>query len=48
MKLGMYTMAPEPISMSYFISLCVYMCVPVSLLGQRLGRKLPPQRLQTQ
>jgi hypothetical protein len=40
MKLGMYIMAHEPISMVYFIypfhqSVCLYvcMCIPLSLLG---------------
>jgi hypothetical protein len=37
LKFGMYIMAPEPISAAYFInpwlSLCVYMCMPLSLLG---------------
>jgi hypothetical protein len=36
MKLGMYIMAPEPISTAYFITpitLCVHLCTALSLLG---------------
>jgi hypothetical protein len=37
MKLGMYVLAPDPISTAYFtnppISPCVYMCIPLLLLG---------------
>jgi hypothetical protein len=41
MKLGMYIMAPEPISTSYFINpfrLCVCMCITPSAARQRLGK----------
>jgi hypothetical protein len=37
MKLGMYTMASQPISTAY-LSLCVCMCIPVSLLGKSLEK----------
>jgi hypothetical protein len=48
MKLGMYILAPEPISTTYFIhsshqSVCVY---PVSMLGNVLVKMLP-HRLHT-
>jgi hypothetical protein len=42
MKLGTYTMAPEPISMAYFInpshqSVCLYVYPPL-VARQRLGK----------
>jgi hypothetical protein len=51
MKLGMHIMAPETISMAYLIppiSLCVYMCIPLSLLGNGSVETLPLQRIHTQ
>jgi hypothetical protein len=43
MKLGMYSMAPEPISTAYFInpshqSVCLFVC-PLSLLGNGSVKK---------
>jgi hypothetical protein len=41
MKLGMYIMAPEPISTAYFINsfrLCVCKCIPLIVARQRLSR----------
>jgi hypothetical protein len=44
MKLGMYIMAPEPISTAYFInplpSVCVSMCIPPIVARQRLGKNV--------
>jgi hypothetical protein len=51
MKLGMYIMTPEPISKAYLmnpISLCVCMCIPLSLLGNGSVETLPLQRIHTQ
>jgi hypothetical protein len=41
-KLGMYIMAPEPISMAYLINpshQCVYMCISLSLLDNGLVKR---------
>jgi hypothetical protein len=45
MKLGMYIMAPEPISAAYFInpfhqSVCLYVCmfIPRIVARQRIGK----------
>jgi hypothetical protein len=50
MKLGMYIMAREPILTAYFInashqSVCLYMCIPLSLLGNGSVKTLPRQRI---
>jgi hypothetical protein len=52
-KLGMYIMAPQSIFMAYIInpfhqSVCVYMCIPLSLLGNDPARTSPRQRIHTQ
>jgi hypothetical protein len=43
MKLGMYTMAPSPISMAYFInrsiSLCLYVYLPI-VIRQQPGKNV--------
>jgi hypothetical protein len=48
-KLGMYIMAPEPISTPYFknprFSLCVCMCIPLSLLGKGSVNTFPRQEI---
>jgi hypothetical protein len=49
MKFGTYIMVPDPISTAYFItlsiSLCVYMCIPISLLSNR-SVKIPLSLLE--
>jgi hypothetical protein len=44
MKLGTYNMAPEPISVAYFINPChnsVCMCIPPFVAMQQLGKHVP-------
>jgi hypothetical protein len=53
MKLGMYIMALEPISTAYFMnhsyqSVCLRMCISVSLLRNGSVIKLPRQWIHTQ
>jgi hypothetical protein len=40
MKLGTYVMVPDPTSTAYFISLCVYVCIPFSWLGNGSARTI--------
>jgi hypothetical protein len=49
MKLGMYIMAPKPISTAYFINPYVYVSVYISLslLGNGSPETLPLQRIRT-
>jgi hypothetical protein len=52
MKLGMYIMAPEPISAAYFInpshhSVCLNVYPTLSLLGNGSVDTFPWQRIQT-
>jgi hypothetical protein len=51
MKLGMYIMAREPVSTTYFlnppISLCSICASLLSLLGKSLVATLPRQRIHT-
>jgi hypothetical protein len=51
MKICMYTMAPEPVSTAYFMnpshqSVCLYVYLRVSLLGNDSVDEFPWQRLQ--
>jgi hypothetical protein len=51
MKLGMYNMAPEPISAAYFIDpfhQSVYMCISILLLDNGSVKSLPRKRIQMQ
>jgi hypothetical protein len=47
-ELGMYIMAPEPLSSAYFmnpsISLCFYMCISLPLTGTGSVKTLPWQQ----